>query len=74
VQKTFSGTDTFTSTLNAVTFNREGYAAPIATGTLFTLHALIDPTGAWTRCLSLSTVGQTATERLGGTLNGATCT
>src|SRR5450432_2934716 len=42
VQKTFSGTDTFTAspnTLTTVTFNREGYAAGTANGTLITLHS-----------------------------------
>jgi type IV fimbrial biogenesis protein FimT len=74
VQKPFSGTDTFSASngVGAVTFNREGYAVAIANGTLFTLH---DSTGtsAWTRCLTLSLVGQTTTEKVNVTANGATC-
>jgi type IV fimbrial biogenesis protein FimT len=73
VQKPFSGTDTFTSNgIALVTFNREGYAAGTANGTLITLH---DFTGnaAWTRCLTLSLVGQVTTEKANATLNGSTC-
>jgi type IV fimbrial biogenesis protein FimT len=67
VQKTFSGTDTFlaSNALTAVTFNREGYAAGIAAGQLFTLHDSTN-TSAWTRCLSLNLVGQMTSERVGG--------
>lgn len=75
VQKTFSGTDTFTAspnTLTAVTFNREGYAAGTANGTLITLHDLTS-TAVWTRCLTLSLVGQVTTEKVGITANGSTC-
>jgi type IV fimbrial biogenesis protein FimT len=74
VQKPFSGTDTFVSNgLSAVTFNREGYAAPIATGTLFTLH---DSTSnsAWTRCLAFSTIGQVVSERANIPTNVTPCT
>jgi type IV fimbrial biogenesis protein FimT len=73
-QKTFSGSDTFTSNgIIKVTFNREGYAAGIANGTLITLHDSTN-TGAWTRCLTLNLVGQITTELVGVTTNGATCT
>jgi type IV fimbrial biogenesis protein FimT len=67
VQKTFSGTDTFLASngLTKVTFNREGYAAGIAAGQLFTLHDSTN-TSAWTRCLSLNLVGQMTTEQVGG--------
>jgi type IV fimbrial biogenesis protein FimT len=73
IQKTFSGTDTFASSgITSVTFNREGYAAPIANGTIFTLH---DSTGNinWTRCLSINLVGQVSTGRVGPMPNGANC-
>ena len=75
VQKPFSGTDTFTAspnTLTKVTFNREGYAAGVANGTLITLHESTS-TNAWTRCLTLNLVGQMTTELVGITSNGATC-
>jgi type IV fimbrial biogenesis protein FimT len=53
-QNKFSGSDTFTSPLSAVTFNREGFA-PNA-GTLFTLHdQAANP--VYTRCLQLNPVG-----------------
>lgn len=75
VQKRFSSTDTFVSnnTISFVSFNREGYAAPIANGTLFTLHDLTN-TGAWTRCLAINPIGQVTTEQVGGTANGIPCT
>jgi hypothetical protein len=73
VQKPFSGTDTFDSNgITFVTFNREGYAAPIANGTLITLH---DSTGtsAWTRCLAISLIGQVTTEQVNGTASVTPC-
>jgi type IV fimbrial biogenesis protein FimT len=76
VQKTFSGNDTFTATttspnpLTSVTFNREGYAGGIANGTLITLHDLTS-NSAWTRCLTLSLIGQVTTEKANG---ATTCT
>ncbi|MEP6546517.1 MAG: GspH/FimT family pseudopilin [Gammaproteobacteria bacterium] len=73
VQKTFSGTDTFVSSgITAVTFNREGYASPIPNGTLITLHDSTN-TSSWTRCLSITFIGQMTTEQIGGTANGTTC-
>jgi type IV fimbrial biogenesis protein FimT len=69
VQKPFSGSDTFTSNgIIKVTFNREGYAAGIANGTLITLHDSTS-TSAWTRCLTLNLIGQITTEPA----DGATC-
>jgi type IV fimbrial biogenesis protein FimT len=55
IQSTFSGTDTFTANNNLATipFNREGFAAGVATGTLITLHTS-PANSASTRCLSLS--------------------
>ena len=74
VQKTFSGTDTFVSnTLTAVTFNREGYAAGIAAGELFTLHDSTN-TSAWTRCLTLNLVGQMTSEKANDPANVTPCT
>jgi type IV fimbrial biogenesis protein FimT len=78
VQKTFSGTDTFLSsnTLTAVTFNREGYARAgaggIAAGQLIILHDSTH-TNVWTRCLSLTFVGQMTTEKVGEAANGTAC-
>jgi type IV fimbrial biogenesis protein FimT len=63
VQTPFSGTDTFlaSNNVNAVTFNREGYANGIANGTLITLK---DSTSNinWTRCLSITLVGMMASQ------------
>jgi len=75
VQKTFSGTDTFlaSNALTAVTFNREGYAAGIAAGQLFTLHDSTN-TSAWTRCLSLNLVGQMTSEKANDPANVTPCT
>lgn len=57
----FASQDSFTSTVSAVTFNREGFgkALPNA-GVLMTLH---DPTNTstYTRCLSISLVGTVKT-------------
>jgi type IV fimbrial biogenesis protein FimT len=68
VQKTFPGTDTFVAvpSIGAVTFNREGYAPGVATGTLITLH---DSTNnhSWTRCLSINLVGMMLSQTYGGT-------
>jgi type IV fimbrial biogenesis protein FimT len=72
-QKTFSGTDTFVSNgITSVTFNREGYAAPIAAGTLLTLQDSSQTT-AWTRCLTINLVGQVTTLKHGDTANGTNC-
>jgi type IV fimbrial biogenesis protein FimT len=74
VQSTFTGLDTFraSNNISAITFNREGYAAGIATGTLITLH---DSTGttAWTRCLSINLNGMMTSMKHGETVNGVTC-
>lgn len=75
VQAPFSGTDTFNASNNvkAVTFNREGYAVGIASGTLITLQDATATSG-WTRCLSVNLVGQIITQKQGTTVNGVTCT
>jgi type IV fimbrial biogenesis protein FimT len=75
VQKAFSSTDTFVANndIYSVTFNREGYAGGTPTGALITLHDSTN-TSAWTRCLSLSLVGQMTTEIVNGNSNGSTCT
>lgn len=74
-QKTFSGTDTFIASngVSAITFNREGYAIGMATGSLLTLHDSSSNT-AWTRCLSINFSGQMISEMAGTTNNGVTCT
>jgi type IV fimbrial biogenesis protein FimT len=61
VENAFSAQDTFTSTVNAVSFNREGFAVNLPNaGVLVTLH---DPTNtvAYTRCLSVNMVGTVKT-------------
>ncbi len=75
IQTPFTSTDTFTASndVAAITFNREGYAVGIATGTLITLQ---DSTGtaAWTRCLSVSLNGMMSTVKHGETASGVPCT
>jgi type IV fimbrial biogenesis protein FimT len=63
-------TDTFTSTVSGVTFNREGFASGLtASPTTFTLHNT--PTvAAFTRCLQLNPTGYLTT--VGNTAAGCT--
>jgi type IV fimbrial biogenesis protein FimT len=65
-QPAFSGTDTFladSATFNAVTFNRMGYA-PTGVPTNISLHdSTANPN--WTRCLAVSPIGSTVTEKAG---------
>jgi len=71
VQLPFGGTDTFVASNNAsaISFNREGFAAGLANGTLITLHAApVDNSS--TRCLSVSLVGLMAIQTYGN--NGCT--
>jgi type IV fimbrial biogenesis protein FimT len=72
VQNTLSGTDTFSANNNidAITFNREGYAGGLPAGTLIKIHDSTN-TPAWTRCLSLTFTGQMTTEMVAAT---NTCT
>jgi type IV fimbrial biogenesis protein FimT len=72
VQTTLSGTDTFlaNNNIDAITFNREGYAGGLPAGTLITLHTT-PTTDAWTRCLSLTFTGQMTTQMVAPT---NTCT
>lgn len=74
-QKPFSGTDTFVASngIAVITFNREGYAVGLPTGTLLALHDSTN-NGAWTRCLFINFSGQITSEILGATTNGTTCT
>jgi len=61
VKNAFASQDTFGSSVNAVTFNREGFGVNLPNaGVLVTLH---DSTGnvAYTRCLSISLVGTVKT-------------
>ena len=61
--------------LPAITFNREGYAVGIVSGTLLELHD-VTGTNAWTRCLSINLSGEMKTELYGVTdaaNGGATC-
>lgn len=71
VQPAFPGNDTLVAnnSISFVTFNREGFAAGLANGTLITLHAAT-PTAATTRCLSVTLIGLIAVQ----TYNGGTCT
>jgi type IV fimbrial biogenesis protein FimT len=75
VQKPFTGSDTFTASnaVSVITFNREGYAIGMATGTLLTLHDS-SSNSAWTRCLSINFSGQMTSEMAGASDNGAVCT
>ena len=53
--------DTFTSTVNAVTFNREGFAVALPNaGVLVTLHDSSN-TAQYTRCLQITIVGTVKT-------------
>jgi type IV fimbrial biogenesis protein FimT len=61
VKNTFSGQDTFTSAVNAVTFNREGFAVALPNaGVLVTLHDSSN-TATYTRCLQITFVGTVKT-------------
>jgi type IV fimbrial biogenesis protein FimT len=67
VQPAFSGTDTFLSaaTFNALTFNRMGYAPTGQPATItISLHDATANT-AWTRCLAITPIGSSTTERYG---------
>lgn len=74
-QSTFSGTDTFTSTgITLVTFTREGYVlGGVPNNTMIQLHDFTNNT-AWTRCLTITFVGQMTTEPFGPNANGTNCT
>jgi type IV fimbrial biogenesis protein FimT len=64
VQKRFSGTDAFQEPngLNAVTFNRSGFALNLPNaGVLLTLHDRVS-NSAYTRCLSIALAGMAATQ------------
>lgn len=76
VQKTFTGTDTFTASnaVGAILFNREGFAPGMANGTLVSLHVANDTANKWTRCLSITLAGLTTVQIFGTTTNGFTCT
>ena len=66
VQKAFSGGDTFTASnaVNAVTFNREGFAFGLPGTVTIALHD--SPSHAnKTRCLAITIVGQLATQSAG---------
>jgi type IV fimbrial biogenesis protein FimT len=67
VQPAFSSTDTFVagSALNAVTFNRLGYA-PTGSPTPININ-LHDSTNNtnWTRCLAINPIGSAVTEKVG---------
>ena len=74
-QKPFSGTDSFSASVSAISFNREGYAVGMPNaGTLLTLHDATN-TDSWTRCLFVNFSGQMMSERVGVTpTNGSPCT
>jgi type IV fimbrial biogenesis protein FimT len=66
VQRAFHGSDSFDAdnSVNAVTFNREGFTFGTPSPTTITLH---DQTSnaKWTRCLAIMTVGMISTESVG---------
>jgi type IV fimbrial biogenesis protein FimT len=67
VQNTFTSKDTFLAwpAYSTISFNRNGYANGIATGTLVELH---DSTNNhnWTRCLAINMSGLMASQTYGG--------
>jgi type IV fimbrial biogenesis protein FimT len=74
LQSAFSGTDSFVSNgISIITFNRDGYAGGMASGTIIILHDLTG-NSAWTRCASIAQSGEVTTEQSGTTSNGVTCT
>jgi type IV fimbrial biogenesis protein FimT len=74
VQAPFSSTDTFVANNAAgtITFNRDGYANGIATGTLIELHDRTNNHN-WTRCLAITLSGLIASQTYGTTTNGFQC-
>ena len=65
VQAAFNGTDTFVSNnVGIISFNREGFAAGLAGGTLITLHAT-PASNASTRCLNVTMVGMMGIQTYG---------
>ena len=75
VQSPFTSTDTFFASpaASAITYNREGYAIGINSGTLISLHtASASPAQLveWARCLSVSVNGMTQTAKYNQTING----
>ncbi len=66
VQKGFTGTDTFGSTIGAVTFNREGFAEGLGGPATLTVHNDTAAQG-YTRCLQITIVGSLTTQMYDGT-------
>ena len=66
VQRPFTSTDTFNAdnAINAVTFNREGFAFGLPNLVTITLHAAV-PNASSTRCLAITIVGQLTTQSAG---------
>lgn len=66
-QSTFLGNDTLAAnnTIDAISFNREGFAAGLPNGALLTLHAAT-PTNGTTRCLSITLIGLMVVEPYDG--------
>jgi type IV fimbrial biogenesis protein FimT len=66
LQSAFTGTDTLVAnnSLSVITFNREGFAVNMTSGTLLTLHAT-PPVSASTRCLSVEMIGLLTTQKAG---------
>jgi type IV fimbrial biogenesis protein FimT len=65
-QSAFTGTDTLVAnnSLSVITFNREGFAVNMTSGTLLTLHAT-PAVSASTRCLSVEMIGLLTTQKAG---------
>jgi type IV fimbrial biogenesis protein FimT len=58
IQPTFTSTDTLTTTtLTAISFNREGFALSLGSAPLFTLHNT-PSISSYSRCLLVSVIGQ----------------
>jgi type IV fimbrial biogenesis protein FimT len=75
VRSPFSSTDTFTATnnVNAIRFNRQGYAVGIANGTLMQLHDATSNAN-WARCLIINLNGMMSSAKSGQTINTIQCT
>jgi type IV fimbrial biogenesis protein FimT len=65
-QSAFTGSDTLlaNNSLSVITFNREGFAVNMTSGTLLTLRATPAVTAS-TRCLSVEMIGLLTTQRSG---------
>jgi type IV fimbrial biogenesis protein FimT len=73
-QTTFKSTDSFqaSNSVTSITFNREGFAGGIPSGSQIILQDATS-NNAWTRCLTITTVGQMWTQPYGQTVHSTAC-